>query len=92
MAIAAATGLLSGIPIDDLLSQLLQVEQRPLNLLRGRKATLQGTSAEFSVLSLRLSGLRDAASSLASLSNFNGTTASVTTSSGGLTLLDLEQL
>ena len=87
MGITTSAGLISGIPIDDLVSQLLAVEQRPSVLLLNQKTALQTTSAEFSVLSLRLSGLKDAASSLSSLSNFNGNAVSVTKPSSGPDLL-----
>ncbi len=85
--IATASGLISGIPIDDLVAQLVAVEQRPSVLLLNQKTAFQTTSAEFSVLSLKLSGLKTAAVSLSSLSNFNGNAVSVTKSSSGLDLL-----
>ena len=87
MGISASTGIISGIPIEDLIAQLVALEARPLALLQERKTVLQGTSAEFSVMSVRLSSLRDAASALASLSNFNGNTVAVTKSLAGVDLL-----
>ena len=87
MGISATTGLISGINFGDLVSQLVQIEERPILLLQSRKADLNTVSAELSTLSVKLSSLKTASSSLTSLPNFNTNTVSVTKSSNGVDLL-----
>jgi len=87
MGITTSIGLISGINFTELISQLVQVEEKPILLLQSRKASLETVSAELSTLSIKLSGLKSAASSLSSLSNFNTNTVSVTQASSGVALL-----
>ncbi len=87
MGITTSIGLISGINFTELISQLVQVEEKPILLLQSRKASLETVSAELSTLSIKLSGLKSAASSLSSLSNFNTNTVSVTQTSSGVALL-----
>lgn len=86
--LTSATGLISGINFSEAVSQLVQLEQRPIQLLQSRKAKLESVSAELSTLSLKLSSLKSSVSSLASLSSFNSNSVSVSTTSAGVTLLD----
>jgi flagellar hook-associated protein 2 len=88
MGLTSATGLISGINFNEAVSQLVQLEQRPIQLLQLRKAELETVSAELSTLSIRLSSLQTAATSLSSLSSFNSNSVSVTTSSSGFSLLE----
>jgi len=85
--LSTATGLISGINFNEAISQLVEIESRPITLLQTRKANLQTVSAELSTLSVRLSPLRTASSNLSSLSNFNLNTVSVGSTTSGVTLL-----
>lgn len=86
MGLTSATGLISGINFNDAVSQLAELEARPITLLQIQKARLESVSAELSSLSLQLSGLKSAASNLASLSSFNTNTVSVTKTTSGVEL------
>ena len=85
--LTSATGLISGINFNDAISQLVELESRPIKLLQSRKANLQTVSAELSALSVRLSSLRTASNNLSSLSKFNLNTVSVGSTTSGITLL-----
>ena len=87
MGLASSTGIISGINYSDLISQLTELEARPIQLLQSRKTSLETVSAELSSLSVVLSSLKSASSNLSSLSNFNANTVSVTKSSSGIELL-----
>ncbi len=87
MGITSATGLISGINFNEVVSQLAELESRPIQLLQSKKADLQTVSAELSTLGVKLSGLQSAASSLSSLSNFNASAISVTKTTAGVELL-----
>ncbi len=87
MGITSATGLISGINFNEVVSQLAELESRPIQLLQSKKANLQTVSAELSTLGVKLSGLQSAASSLSSLSNFNASSISVTKTTAGVELL-----
>ncbi|RMH06607.1 MAG: hypothetical protein D6704_07090 [Nitrospirae bacterium] len=82
-----STGLISGINFNEAVSQLVELESRPIKLLQSRKSDLEAVSAELSTLSVQLSALKDAASSLSSLENFNTNTVSVTKTASGVELL-----
>ena len=88
MGLTASTGLVSGINFTEAVGQLVQLEQRPIQLLQIRRAQFETVSAELSTLSIRLSSLQSAATSLSSLSSFNSNSVSVTTTSSGVSLLD----
>ena len=85
--LTSATGLISGINFSEAISQLVELESRPITLLQSRKANLQTVSAELSTLSVRLSSLRTASNNLSSLSNFNVNTISVGSTTTGVSLL-----
>ena len=85
--LASATGLISGINFTEAVSQLVELESRPIILLQNQKANLQTVSAELSTLSVRLSSLLSAANDLSSLSNFNANQVTVTKSTSGVELL-----
>jgi len=87
MGITSATGLISGINFNEVVSQLAELESRPILLLQSKKSDLQTVSAELSTLGVKLSSLQNAASSLSSLSNFNASTVSVTKTTSGVELL-----
>ena len=87
MGIVASSGLASGINYQDLIAKSLEIEQGPITLLQERKASLQTVSVEYNKLSLQLSTLKGASSSLASISSFNPNTVSTTKTSAGIELL-----
>lgn len=87
MGLTSATGLISGINFNEAVSQLAELEARPITLLQIQKSQLESVSAELSSLSLQLSGLKSAASNLASISQFNTNTVSVTKNTSGVELL-----
>ncbi|MDT7041835.1 flagellar filament capping protein FliD [Candidatus Nitronereus thalassa] len=87
MGLTSATGLISGINFNEVVSQLVELESQPILLLQSRKASLETVSAELSTLSVKLSGLQSAASKLSSLANFNVNSVSVTKSTSGIELL-----
>ena len=87
MGVASGTGLISGINYGDIVNQLVQLESKPIDLLKTKKTNLQSVSAELSTLSVKLGTLQSAAKSLSSLSNFNGNTVAVTKNSSGVDLL-----
>lgn len=90
MGLTSSTGLISGINFNEAVSQLVELESRPILLLQSRKAKLETVSAELSALSVKLSGLQSAATGLTSLSNFNANSVSTTTTSSGISLLSAE--
>lgn len=87
MGLTSATGLISGINFNEVVSQLSALEARPILFLQSQKAGLETVSAELSTLSVQLSALQSAATSLSSLSNFNSNSISVNTSTSGVELL-----
>ena len=70
------SGIASGFPTDEIIEQLLELEQRPIDLLEGRKASFEEKLAIFQDLNTRTLTLRDA---LRKLDNMNllGTDLSV---------------
>jgi len=87
MGITSSAGLISGIRIDELIGNVLQLERRPIALLEQKKQGFETTSLELSTLSLQASSLKDQASALSALTSFNNNTISVTKSSNGVELL-----
>jgi flagellar hook-associated protein 2 len=62
------SGLSSGFPTDEIIGQLLELEQRPIDALNGRKASFEEKLAIFQDLNTRTLALRDA---LRKLDNMN---------------------
>ncbi len=62
------SGISSGFPTDEIIEQLLELEQRPIDLLEGRKAGFEEKLAIFQDLNTRTLALRDA---LRELDNMN---------------------
>ena len=62
------SGISSGFPTDEIIEQLLELEQRPIDLLEGRKASFEEKLAIFQDLNTRTLALRDA---LRELDNMN---------------------
>ena len=62
------SGISSGFPTDQIIEQLLELEQRPIDALEGRKASFEEKLAIFQDLNTRTLALRDA---LRKLDNMN---------------------
>lgn len=62
------SGISSGFPTDQIIEQLLELEQRPIDALEGRKASFEEKLAIFQDLNTRMLALRDA---LRHLDNMN---------------------
>ena len=62
------SGISSGFPTDQIIEQLLELEQRPIDALEGRKASFEEKLAIFQDLNTRTLALRDA---LRQLDNMN---------------------
>ncbi len=62
------SGISSGFPTDEIIEQLLELEQRPIDLLEGRKESFEEKLAIFQDLNTRTLALRDA---LRELDNMN---------------------
>ncbi len=73
--ISSGVGLVSGLPINDLVDSLISVQARPITLLQARIGALTGQRTGLLQISAQLSALRNAALSLKSTSLFSSTTA-----------------
>ncbi len=87
MGITSSSGLISGIRVDELITNVLQLERRPIALLEQKKTGFETTSVELSSLSVQAGTLKDKASALSALASFNNNTVSVTKSSTGVEVL-----
>jgi flagellar hook-associated protein 2 len=87
MGITSSTGLVSGINIDSLISQIQDVERRPIIQLQTHQATFQKQISSLFDVSTRLSTLLAVSTSINNPANFNTRTASVTKTSAGVSLL-----
>lgn len=86
--ITSGTGLVSGLPIADIIDQLMSLEERPKTLITNRNTVLQSTQAAFQAINAQLLGLKGSASSLTDEQAFDATQAfssneSVITASSG---------
>lgn len=87
MAITPATGLVSGIDIDSLISQIQDVQRRPIIQLQTRQATYQKQISSLLDISTKLSTLLAVSTSVNNPANFNTRTVSVTKTSADVSLL-----
>lgn len=76
MAISAG-GIGSGLPVDDIISQLMQLEQRPLNTLMRKEASYQASLSAFGQVKASLSSLQSATDAINDTAKFAGTRTSV---------------
>lgn len=74
--ITSSVGLISGINTEDIISQLIALEQRPIRSIERRNATLQSQQTAYQDLNAKLLGLRSSADSFATDRTFQATTAS----------------
>lgn len=61
--VSVGTELISGLPIDDMISQLLAIESRPLHALQSRVAVLQSQRTALMEISARVLGIHSAVAS-----------------------------
>ena len=73
--ISSGVGLISGLPITDLVDQLIAVEARPRDLVEQRNAVLRSTQVAYQSINAHLLGLKDAAAGFISGQTFNQTRA-----------------
>ena len=74
--ITTNTGLVSGLPIQDIIDQLMQVEARPRQLVQRQNQQLQNKQSAYQDVNAKLLALKSAASDLTADRAFKGTTAS----------------
>jgi flagellar hook-associated protein 2 len=82
-----SSGLVSGINIDAIISQIQETERKPVLQLQARQATSQKQISEVLSVSSKLSTLLAVATSVNNPANFNTRTASVTKTSAGVSVL-----
>ena len=93
MATITSTGIGSGLDVNSIVTQLMALESRPLNLLQQAQSSLNTQMSAIGTLQSRMSALRDASNALTSVSLWKQTTATsansaavkVSTSSGAAT-------
>jgi len=73
--ITTNTGLVSGLPIQDIIDQLMQVERRPRQLVQQQNQKLQTTQSAYQDVNAKLLALKSAAGNLTADQVFKGTTA-----------------
>lgn len=83
----ASTGLVSGLNIDSLVSQVRASQQKPVQILQARQAKYQAEISSLLSISAKLSSLRSVATSVNSPANFNTRTVGVTKTPAGLSPL-----
>jgi flagellar hook-associated protein 2 len=75
MAGLSSPGIGSGLNVNDIVSSLMAIEQRPLALLDSREVPLQAQLSAFGTVKGALAALRDATNALATPAKFNASTA-----------------
>lgn len=80
MATFSVSGLASGLDWQNMISQLVELQRRPITLLEGNKTALSEKQSAWSELNTKLLSLRTAAGSLSSLDDFNLFTPTATVS------------
>lgn len=71
-----STGVGSGLDVNSIVTQLMAIERRPLNLLQQAKTDLNTQVSSFGQMQSLTSAMRDAAQALTSVSTWNQTVAS----------------
>ena len=66
-----STGVGSGLDVNNIVSSLMALEQRPLNVLQQRASSIQTKLSAFGTLQSQVSTLGDIATKLADLKNWN---------------------
>ena len=75
MATITSTGIGSGLDVNSIVTQLMALESRPLNILQQAKSGLDTKLSAIGTLQSRMSALRDASNTLTSVSLWNQTVA-----------------
>ena len=83
----SSSGIISGLDVNGLVSQIMEIEQRPITLLSLRQNDYELKISSVLSLSARLSSYKSAIKKLNTSESFNTKTASVTKTSGGTELL-----
>ncbi len=83
----STSGIMSGLNSGDLISQMLQIEHRPVDLLKIRQQDYEIQTASVLTLSTKLSAYKSSIESLNDSGKFNTKSASVTNASNGTELL-----
>lgn len=87
MGISSSTGIVSGLNYDQIVTQLMQLEQKPITLLQNRQKDYQVKIASFLDISTKLSSFKATLDALNNAESFNTKSASVTKTSSGAELL-----
>lgn len=58
------SGIMSGLPVGDIIDKLIALEQRPIDLLKERKSTITTERSQYKAVSSRISSLKSALSKL----------------------------
>ncbi len=80
MATFSVSGLASGLDWQNMISQLVELQRRPITLLEGNKTALSEKQSAWNEMNTKLLSLRTAAGSLSSLDDFNLFTPTATVS------------
>ena len=83
----SSSGLVSGIDIDSIISQIQDAQRKPILQLQARQATFQKQSGALLSVTSKLATLLAVSTSVNNPANFNTRTAGVTKTSAGLSLL-----
>ncbi len=75
-SITSGVGLISGLPINDLVDSLIAVQQRPITLLQNQKTVLNARRTGLLQISAQLLSVKTAIGRLAAASFFNSATVS----------------
>ena len=70
MATISSAGIGSGLDVNSIVTQLMAIERQPLNALQTKATSIQTTVSEYGKVKSAISTLRDAASKLASASQW----------------------
>jgi flagellar hook-associated protein 2 len=73
--ISSGVGLISGLPIQDLVDAMIEVQRRPIVLMQNRLSTMTSRRTALLQISAQLMAVQNAASRLGSTDFFRGTTA-----------------
>ena len=76
--ITSGVGLVSGLPIAEIVDQLIAIESRPKQIIQSRVAVLQSQQVAFQNINAKLLALKLSVTNLASSTTFSGTTTSST--------------
>ncbi len=86
----ASNGIMSGLDVYGLVSQILQIEQRPITLLQSRQRDYSLKIAEVLNFSTKLSSYKTSLEALNDSEKYNTKSASVTKTSSGSELLTVD--